>query len=925
MVPTKGLHTDTNEINQPQGTWRDAWNILSNKFRNAISIEDGFEVTATNYPASAIPIGVAVFPDNSYVVFSDGTTDRIGYVDINDNYTDIIVDNILGFNYLYPILAAEIDYNYLGEKIVSWTDANQVPRILNLDTIPFSLNGSKGLVNPADINDLNLFPEFKVPDLSFSVNQLGGSVKSGTYHISVAYENIDGTRTPASIPFKTIYITDDNSSNSFNSIDGVAGGSATGKSINLSFSNIDTRYDKLVLIIVARNNSLITFTEVKTIDIGGTTLNTTYVGTETGVTLSEDEVLTKRPIYIKSRAMTRLNDRLYHGNLESQEEIDFQSRANAIVINYTSTLTNVLNISQSHKNNYVTGFPHGEVVAFYIGFHLNNGSLSRLFHIPGRPQAFGESVTGTSAVGTGIGISGKVYQIEDTTNRLGATSNMGYWENENELYPANFPSLAGQKVKHHVFPTISKCKTQHYSGNAEYGITQLDVLGINVSNVNIPSDIASKITGWSIFYAKRNESNSINLGTDITQLAAYVEGNTNIIWTSGGNWHVDAQQAGSDGWKDLFIHFGYLRSHNLDLLKNKPSIAPTFADFELKLVKSSLNSKYSSVGKQGGYFSTSGSGKGQHCAAVVDFTDSINTVASSLPKTIRQITEYKYLANNIKDGNTYNIKGEEVLLLKINNFPVYTVDKIRTNSPNQSPDANLFETGKEETYLYSLKQLKTDVYVNYNDQIPVMTDKIAVGAVTSLSNIYGGDVFLNYRSFINSAPQHGEDYGQDEYFGISVIKAHVSENKTNHGLRYEETGNPATKYYPKTSPSEFFLDPDTNTSRSLYKMSASKNELGYNEDYSQHNDLIATTIYSPSDRFTNKFPYRVIRSGSAGTNPTSLNSWKTYLATDFYEGNRNRGPIINLASLNDILLIHHKHGLFRTLSNEQLNVGVTEV
>lgn len=926
MIGTR-LDLDSKEINQPEGTYRDAWNILSTKSRNAKTNEDGFEITAVNYPASAIPMGTTPFPDGSYVVYSDGTTDRIGIVDLDNNYTDIIVDNILGFDVNFPILASEFDFNYLEQRIVSFTDANNVTRILNLDSLPFTLDGNKALVDPTQITNLSIFPEFKIPQLTFSVNQDGGSVRSGTYHISIAYESNDGTRTPVSIPYKTIYINDDSNTESFDQIDGAVADSLSGKSIALSFSNLDTRYDKLVLIITARNNGQITFKEIKKLDFFGSTLNTVYSGSETGTTLSEDEVLTRRPIYIKSKAMARLQDRLYHANLETKEEIDFQSYANNIRINYTSTLVNVLDINQSHKNNYSKGFPHGEAVAFYIGLFLRNGSLSRLFHIPGRAAVAGE--LGTSSLANAIDITAKKYQIEDTTNAIGATTNMGFWRNENELYPSGFPSLAGTNVRHHVFPSISKCKNLHYSANSLYGVTQFDVLGIDVSNVVIPSDIASQIEGWAIFYAKRDQSNSLNLGTDITQLTASIEGQPNVIWSTGGNWNINAVQAGSDGWKNLSLRFDYLRSHNFDLLKDKPSISPTYIDFELYLRKNNLNAFYSVYGKQGGFMTTSGKNNGRFSGAVIDYTDAVNTEAIKITgQTIRKITDYRYLPNNIKDGNLYNINCEETLLLNVTNFPTTLFDTLRTNSPNQTTpgSAILFNTGYEQCYLYSLKQHKTDVYINYNNQTPVMVDKIAVGATTSLSGIFGGDVFVNYRSFMTTAPQHGDDLGQDEYHGVGMIKAHISENKNNHGLRYEDIARATTKYYPKTSPTDIFLDPSVEgSSRFFVKRSENINEVAYNEDYSALNDLIATTIYHPSTILTNKFPYRVIRSGVAGTNPSSLNSWKTYLSNDYYEGNRNRGAIVNLAVLDDILLIHHKFGLFRTLSNERLNLGSTEV
>src|SRR5690606_15523503 len=100
---------------------------------------------------------------------------------------------------------------------------------------------------------------------------------------------------------------------------------------------------------------------------------------------------------------------------------------------------------------------------------------------------------------------------------------------------------------------------------------------------------------------------------------------------------------------------------------------------------------------------------------------------------------------------------------------------------------------------------------------------------------------------------------------------------------------------------------------------------GYSKDYNLLNSFIQPIIYEPSQTTTNKFPYRVIRSGVSGTNQDGLNSWKTYLSADFYEYNRNRGEIINLSNLDDVLLIHHRYGLFRTLGKNKLSFDTTEV
>jgi hypothetical protein len=963
MVPNKGLYLDCKEIDQPEGTWRNARNLVHSKSKGAFTNEDGtakLPIPTDVYATQAI--GVKSFPDGSKVVWSAGATSRIGILDKNNVYTDLIIDSALNHSLDYPIRSAETDYNYLQQRIVAYTDKYNLPRIINLDDLPFDLNIDLSLVNPEELSNINLFPTFSQPSFSFTVNETGGSVRSGNYSVCGAYENNDGTRTVNTLPIKNISIIEDVTVNGFDAYDGIAPDTLTGKSINFTITDVDTRYDKFVLIIVARRNNIVTTFEVKKINITGSTITTAYLGTETETPLDLTEILTPRPLYNKVGCMTQLNGRLYLADLETSEDIDFQPFANNVKLHYNTRRVTVNTLTDSQKVVFPGGFAHGGIYAFYITLLLTNGSKSRAFHIPGRPIIDGSDIAlQVSTVAAAQGITAKKYQIEDTTNAIahdyindsgtirsdtrGLESNMGYWENTNETYPTGFPALEGYKVRHHVFPTIRRCKQLHYNGRQKYGITEFDILGIDVSNVQIPAEIQPFVTGWYISYAQRDYVNSNTLGTDIFITAHTGKSDLNHFASAGGNWNTRSFTSGGSNWagsvgaEDFKPDPVRIKGHNFDLLYDKPNVGNSlFLDFELKLRKNNAAANYRTVGKLGGNLTQSGQGEGQNASAVLDLTDDVNVIAS-LPaaQTIRRVTDYRYLPTNIIDSSYHTIKNEEAIHITVSNATtsLYSESQVDLNSTTRTPNnfiglVSPFINGGEDTYLMSYKVVRSDLYNEFDQQLLITTDQVVTSAATvEKLDVYGGDHFVSTRSFICSSPRFTDDETASDQLGTIIFRNHITENRHNVGLRYEIVGDVTSKYYPKTRAVDFFTnpdDPDEDGVLPIFDRTKSINGIaGYSTDYNAVNELNQSVIFNEGQVTTGIFPYRVIRSGFAGSSQTGLNSWKTFLSADYYESNRSRGRIENIVGIDDTLFIHHLYGLFHTIGSQKLALGATEV
>lgn len=102
----KGLHKDNHPLDQPEGTYRDARNIVINEQRGAVSNEEGNKFT-TSLPAGYRPIGKVNVPDGRIILFlSNGEGgSEIGELGIGGGYRTLKNDPRLNFSLDFPIQA----------------------------------------------------------------------------------------------------------------------------------------------------------------------------------------------------------------------------------------------------------------------------------------------------------------------------------------------------------------------------------------------------------------------------------------------------------------------------------------------------------------------------------------------------------------------------------------------------------------------------------------------------------------------------------------------------------------------------------------------------------------------------------------------------------------------------------------------------
>ncbi|RTK92592.1 MAG: hypothetical protein EKK61_03700 [Rickettsiales bacterium] len=500
---SKGLRQDELPIDQPEGTWRDARNMLVLDKLQSITNEYGFdnitqfeEGAIDNYPINKNLIGVITMNIDRVLFF--GTTNpndsEIGIINSSQSYVPLIKDSILNFNQNYPIQGT-FETKFNDNRIIAWTDNYNKPRILNIDCIPFRISLPSYNINPLDLDKakayLDIFTNWLLPTINeYSLEILDGqgNLLSGVYYPIISYELIDGTYTSWSETYNGIPIfTDGLESPTY--IGGEKGGNATNKAININFTNLDINYKKLRIGYLYVKNGVTSAFYNASYTINSSNLNVVITGAEkTIVELDINEVLIPNVAYKKAKTITSLQRKLYIGNLEKEEDINLQLIANVATIKWVRDRK--VNLNKKFKTDLNNGallvegsfhdgtmvffnksFKSGECYAFYLRGKLkNNGGYTKAFHIPGRVKVAGDDTilnpTATPSDLNDLDGGNPIPKFRIfNTNQAGNV--MGFWENENEEYPldpnnplsihpdfSNIPaiSVANRKVRHHVFP-----------------------------------------------------------------------------------------------------------------------------------------------------------------------------------------------------------------------------------------------------------------------------------------------------------------------------------------------------------------------------------------------------------------------------------------------------------------------------------------
>lgn len=509
----KSIVTDVRPAEQPEGTYRWALNKVKNRKRAALTDDmpiskepqDNSRDITQWETEEEVFIGKIALPSEDTVVFSMAFSSvnagvikasRIFVLHHDGTRDTVIDDTLLNFqedSFIDGVYVVNSD----GTTSIIFTDNINSPKLINLDNPIAELDEQMGLKDKGDIALLDYFLKLAIPTISsLEVDDYGGGLKSGVYSYAIAYEFGESSSTNYLPVSNLVPITASKKYGGFSYYEGCDAGTVTGKSVSIEYTGLDKTFDRFKLGIIKKIDGIVSCEEISggLIDEFGRG-KITHTGNETAKPILLEDIIINNADYRTAKTLTFTDNKLYMGNLTT-DEYSGQKEANDIKIEWVFDEDISLDgTGGSFKDESVCfaskSFMPGETMAFYIAWLKNSGGYTPACLISGRQASvvnvkdtlFQEDdtiehiQTSLEAAGKDAGYldadllmskEAKYFQTRDTstttktisevlygsTQVVGGEGTMGFWEND-ELYPEQFPGFAGQKVRHHRFPSLS--------------------------------------------------------------------------------------------------------------------------------------------------------------------------------------------------------------------------------------------------------------------------------------------------------------------------------------------------------------------------------------------------------------------------------------------------------------------------------------
>lgn len=518
---TKGMVKDMNETFVGEGLWTHARNAVNNS-------HDGQVGVIGNEPANlhcvTLPytlIGAVHLADDKWAIFTtDDVNSEIGVFDESQcSYEKKVNDPCLGFKRTSLITGASRQ-RFDCERPVYFTDGLNPDRFIDLDNIPFKYTEKevdgckvKTITQPLqlDCEKIRLAPIIDHPCLVLNKGKAAGTLPNGSYQAVIAYSQ-DGVRFTNYIGLSEVQslFTHENVSSS----------------LELNITSIDTTYDELELVVVARVNGT---TVAKKIGNYSTSQGTIYIDRwdQEFETVSISQVVFRGDAAEKSDAMYEVGNYLLKVGDYSKFKFNYQPQASQIETRWVAVKYPSSYYTKGGNN---TGYMRDEQYAFFIRWIYNTGERSESYHIPGRSATavdkqliFGDDAFETTGSDPIPMERWQVYNtgsVENISSRVLpdggvvlASGKMGYWESTEE-YPDNKPdiwgSLCGKKIRHHKMPdeTVDSLLST-FSDNG----SSVSILGVEFANITHPLDNQGNpiesIVGYELMRGSREGNKSI--------------------------------------------------------------------------------------------------------------------------------------------------------------------------------------------------------------------------------------------------------------------------------------------------------------------------------------------------------------------------------------------------------------------------------
>jgi len=387
--PLKGMIKDTGRMDQIDGSYRDALNLVVDDLKLTVTNEYGTQfignlqlviivggVNIATIPLNAV--GQIALLDDNFIIFAAGEyidsgvtvsvsaiykvnvatrSSSVLYYTTNVLPTAITTINPTGhlnFDVDHPV-TAELRESPTQEEIIYFsdnkytfiqdpdTDINYVseynpPRVFNVTKQEASVTATNDPTNLygnfSRVEFLNLFMDAgQIPEFG-SINILrGGGVITGAYYLGIGYADDDRTETNVLTVSNPVYIVPAND-DSFprEMITGAPNGTQTSKSIQWNINNLNVEYKYLVPYIVQYSGNARFVYKLENVNILGSSAQVVYSGLEKVAASAIEEAVIDKVRYLTAKSITQLDNKLYAANLTSRPDLGFQRFANNIKV-----------------------------------------------------------------------------------------------------------------------------------------------------------------------------------------------------------------------------------------------------------------------------------------------------------------------------------------------------------------------------------------------------------------------------------------------------------------------------------------------------------------------------------------------------------------------------------------------------------------
>lgn len=500
----KGLHTDNSPVNQPEGTWRYALNLVDETSEG----DDTFVTNErSNYQCSQlkegyVPIGWVYINNNRMVIFSVNTQTGLSEIGVLYNhceYTELVNSPCLEFNEHYQIDAV---YRLRAscEDTIYWVDGLNNDRYFNINKpeLFYSEEYKDWLSNPVgpeptkfDCSKFDSTRAYDIPCFKDVEVNPGGSIPSGTYNFSIRLLDADRNPTAWLYSSQLVPIYGDNFNSSYNSIygssyvqsDPIMGINPVNKSIKLILDNLDSRFEFYQIAVIKAHSFNGEVSSVVISDVRPINDNTfIYDGNESNYTIGTKEELEYKTFDLKiSQHIEQLENRLIKANVKGSKYpwCDFQSAASQIASTYIINEFDLDNQSSfgnaKNPDTYFQerGYLGDEVYAMGIVYVFKDGIESPAYHIPGRPF---NTIWDNGSISV---TDDSEWMNDNCDTSVKSTTEMQFWQSKESKYEDLLQSqcssidywgndfagnpLKDQFIRHHRFPSRTR---EHHIGQA---------------------------------------------------------------------------------------------------------------------------------------------------------------------------------------------------------------------------------------------------------------------------------------------------------------------------------------------------------------------------------------------------------------------------------------------------------------------------